>query len=179
VSADPRCDIRIVCRLKPGECALDSLLKAIEECGWKRSDRGFRRDGVEIRIRDVSLSGDEAVFSAGSVGGEVLEDFVKAVIRRCWYADVYYHVRGDLAKQIASRLGLGMDEAGGSRVERIKLYGVPVKLEIYPLAGALTASHRVGWSEVNRGIVSKIYRRILGGSGAGRSLLDRVLGWIR
>jgi len=179
VPVDRRCDIRIVCRLKPGEHTLDSLLEAVEESGWKRSDNSFRKGGAEIRLRDVSLRGDEAVFSAGSVGGRVLEDFVKAVIRRCWYADIYYHVRGDLAGQIVSRLGLGMDRVRRSRVEKLRLYGVPVRLELYPVAEALTASHRVGWSEVNRGIVSKIYRRILGGSRVEKSLLDRVLGWIR
>ena len=176
---DRRCDIRIVCRLRPGEHTLDSLLEAVEEGGWARSDNSFRKGGVEIRLRDVSLRGDEAVFSAGSVEAEVLEDFLRAVIRRCWYADIYYHVRGDLAKRIASRLGLSMEGVGRTRVEKVKLHGVPVKLELYPAAKALTASHRVGWSEVNRGIVSKIYRRILGGSRVEKSLLDRVLGWIR
>ncbi|MCD6591666.1 MAG: hypothetical protein J7K78_01445, partial [Thaumarchaeota archaeon] len=63
----------------------------------------------------------------------------------------------------------------------VKLSGTSLRLSIYPKHRILTASYRVGWSEINRGIITKIHEKLLEEASKPNEKLSRkmlrLLGW--
>lgn len=165
----------MVCKLKTGESNVEDLFRALESIGLRASGPKLSRDGVEIEVLGSSIAGDEVIFSIKSADPELLDDFIRAAIRECWYIDVYYHLRAELAEKIAMNLGMKLDEGG---VFRVKESGVQLKIESFPSAKALTISYRIGWGDVSRDTVKRIHEKLVFDRPQ-RNLLRRIKGWMR
>ena len=178
----PGYEVRLVCRLGRDVQGLDELLKFLREAGWRLSeDKVLEKGSCKMRLKEVSLAGDEAIFHSAGIDSEMLEDFVRVASRGCWYLDIYYHLRGEYAGRAAESLGINLEGLEENIVREVKLSGASLRLSIYPKHRILTVSYRVGWSEVNRGIIPKIHEKLLEGASKPNEKLSRkmlrLLGW--
>ena len=164
--------IRLACKLKPEAKDVSELLEKIASYGWSGDRSRLSKGGLAARITGISLDEDELMLSVDFDDADGLDDLAKALGRECWYIDVYYHLRGELAQKAVESLGLDLNS---KNILRMRESGVELKVELYPDAGAATISYRAGWGELNRGIVKKVHGRILG-SGSRRGL-KKLLRW--
>ena len=165
--------IRLVCRLKNSEEGVGSVLEALDAYGWGIDGSKISREEFEAEVAGASLNEDEVMISVKFSDPEALDGLLKALSQSCWYVDVYYHLRGDLAEKTAKTVGVNPDE---KKTVKKREAGVNLRLELFPDARAITVSYRVGWGELNRGVVKKIHAKILG-ERRERGLLSKVLRW--
>ena len=165
--------IRLVCKAKPEGGEVEEILKNLRKYGWRIEGSKLFKEPLEAEVVGKSLLGDELVISPKFRDPKAIEEFVKAAIAGCWYIDVYHHLRGEMAKAAAERLGVPFDL---QRTVRKKEAGIDLKLEMFPAITALTISYRIGWSEISKGLITKIYERILNEKSRA-NLLNRLLRW--
>ena len=167
--------IRLVCKLRPGKEGLDNFIETLRLGGWSTEGKKFSKKGFEAEILTSSLREDEVIVSTRFSQPSALEDFVRSAIQSCWYIDVYYHLRGDMAEIAAKNFEIPLVE---KRVHRKNVAGVDLRLEAFPSAKALTISYRIGWGELNKGVIGKVHGRIMK-EHLDRSWLDKISRWRR
>ena len=167
--------LRLVCKLRArAEVRDEELFKKLLPEGWRVEGRVAELDGSVVKLLGLNPSRDEFMLSLSLKRSKHLEDLVRSIIRDCWYIDIYYNFRGDEARRAAEALGMMFEEKG---VFEIELFGVGLKVSVYPSHKALTISYRVGWAEVSRGVVLKVHEKLCGARKS--SILSRIMGWGR
>ncbi|MCD6312705.1 MAG: hypothetical protein J7L79_02695 [Thaumarchaeota archaeon] len=173
-------EVKLTCRLPPGSCEPEErLVEALRSAGYIVEGNRILGASLEAELKGASLLGDELMFLVRRADPRALSELVNVLSRKCWYIDVYYHLRGKEALKAAGNLGLRLDESGEeAEVREQKVHGISLKINLYPRLAALTISYRVGWSEANRSVVMKVHERVFGGM-HGAGLLRRLLRWAR
>jgi len=166
--------VRLICRARPGG-RIEDILKSLERGGWRIEGAKISKGELEAEVTSRSLAGDEIMISPRFDDPESLEELVGAAMTGCWYIDVFHHLRGEAARSTAERLGIALDSRGSVRRREA---GVALRVEVLPAASALVISYRLGWGDVGRNLIGKVYERILGHK-SGSRLLARLLGWRR
>lgn len=171
------CEIRLICKLQPSYQKVDDLMEAMKAAGYILKRNSISKDSLKAEFKAASLSGDEAMILIKSVEPDDFRNLLSLLTRECWYVDVYYHLRGNSAWAAARVLELQLPE-NGVYTFSVKFSGVKLRVNAYPKHNALTISYRAGWREVNSGAIIKIHEKILGAEG-GKSILNRLMGWIK
>ncbi len=173
-------EIKLACRLPPGGSEPEErIARALKSAGYVVEEGRILRGSLEAELKGSTLLGDELMLSVKRADPRALSELVNALSRECWYVDIYYHLRGKEAIEVAGSLGLKLDEDGeGAEIKELKVHGVSLKINLYPRPVALTISYRVGWSEANRSVVMKVHERIFRGRHE-TSLLKKLLRWAR
>jgi len=167
--------LRLVCKLRDRiEVGDEELLSRLLPENWRVEGRTAELDGSTVKLLSLNPSRDEFMLTLSMKKPEHLENLIRAIIGGCWYIDIYYNFRGDEAVRVAENLRMRFEERG---VFELKLFGVRLKVFTYPSLKTLTASYRVGWAEVSKGIVLKVHERLCGAPKS--SIISRIMGWRR
>ncbi|MEN2974466.1 MAG: hypothetical protein ABDH32_02670 [Candidatus Caldarchaeales archaeon] len=145
-------DIRLVCRFYQYTGGWKNLLSTLSRHGWKKIDNMLEKEKFKLEPLAESEDRSEVILSLRDKDGLIdpagLKDVVRQIVNGggCWYIDVYYFFRGIDFGEVARKLNL---DSRMNEVKRLKIHGVEIVLETYPLFGKLTASYRISSRDVD------------------------------